>query len=192
MPPVLIVAATERELCGHDGFVCGVGPVEAAAATSRALTARASADPVLHVGLAGGLGLAPGVLVVGSESVYDDVSAQWPVVDRVRPDADLVEAALGAVPGGLLLPVHTSAAVGRPRDAASGRQLVEAMEGFGVLRAAALAGVPAVEVRAISNELGEADRSRWAFDRALEALAGALPRLVEALGRAGTPARRFR
>ena len=39
--------------------------------------------------------------------------------------------------------------------------LVEAMEGFGVLRAAALAGVAAVEVRAISNALGEEDRSRW-------------------------------
>ena len=30
-----------------------------------------------------------------------------------------------------------------------------------MLRAAALAGVPAVEVRAISNEIGEPDRSRW-------------------------------
>ena len=34
---ILVVAATDRELCGHDGLVCGVGPVEAAAATSRAL-----------------------------------------------------------------------------------------------------------------------------------------------------------
>ena len=27
---ILLVAATELELCGHPGLVCGVGPVEAA------------------------------------------------------------------------------------------------------------------------------------------------------------------
>ena len=34
MPEVLLVAATERELDGRDGLVCGIGPVEAAAATA--------------------------------------------------------------------------------------------------------------------------------------------------------------
>ena len=55
------------------------------------------------------------------------------------------------------------------------------MEGFGVLRAAALAGVPAVEVRVISNELGEPDRGRWEIAGALERLGTALPALVAAL-----------
>ena len=59
--------------------------------------------------------------------------------------------------------------------------LVEAMEGFGVLRAAALAGVPAVEVRAISNELGEEDRARWDVAAALELLGIALPALLAAV-----------
>ena len=59
---------------------------------------------------------------------------------------------------------------------------VEAMEGFAVLRAAALAGVPAVEVRAVSNEVAEPDRSRWRIEEALEALAAAMPRLLSALG----------
>jgi futalosine hydrolase len=53
------------------------------------------------------------------------------------------------------------------------------MEGFGVLRAAALAGVPAVEVRAISNLVAEADRGRWRVTDALDALRAALPRLLE-------------
>jgi futalosine hydrolase len=57
---------------------------------------------------------------------------------------------------------------------------VEAMEGFGVLRACALAGVPAIEVRAVSNELAEGDRARWRIGRAIEALADALPRMLEA------------
>ena len=55
------------------------------------------------------------------------------------------------------------------------------MEGFAVLRAAALAGVPAVEVRAVSNEVAEPDRARWLIDEALEALASAIPGLLSAL-----------
>jgi futalosine hydrolase len=51
------------------------------------------------------------------------------------------------------------------------------MEGFGVLRACELAGVPAVELRAISNSPDEADRTRWRFDDAFAALADALHRL---------------
>ena len=47
---------------------------------------------------------------------------------------------------------------------------VEAMEGFGVLRAAALAGVPALELRAVSNAVGEEDRARWDIAGALAAL----------------------
>ena len=58
------------------------------------------------------------------------------------------------------------------------------MEGFGVLRAAALAGVPALELRAISNPVAEADRSRWRVDDALDALRRALPPLFEELARA--------
>jgi nucleoside phosphorylase len=188
---ILLVAATDRELCGQDGLVCGVGPVEAAALTARTLALRRF-DAVLHVGLAGARDVPVGSLVVGTAAVYCDLAAEWPVVDLVSADADLVEAALGALPGAALLPINTSAAVGGPRDAVSREPYVEAMEGFGVLRAAALAGVPAVEVRAISNELGEEDRSLWAFDAALAALERALPRLVDALGRAGTRARRFR
>ena len=61
----LLVAATQGELCSHDGLVCGVGPVEAAAATARALALR-SFDAVLHVGLAGGRELESGTVVVGS------------------------------------------------------------------------------------------------------------------------------
>jgi futalosine hydrolase len=56
------------------------------------------------------------------------------------------------------------------------------MEGFGVLRAAMLAGVPAVEIRAISNEIGEPDRSRWQVAGAIEALSRVTPALLEQIG----------
>jgi nucleoside phosphorylase len=60
---------------------------------------------------------------------------------------------------------------------------VEAMEGFGVLRAAQRAGVPAVEVRAISNDIEETDRARWHLDAAFAAITAATPRLVEEVAR---------
>jgi nucleoside phosphorylase len=184
---MLLVAATDAELCGHDGLVCGVGPVEAAAAIARALALR-SFDAVLHVGLAGARGLAPGSLVVGTEGVYADLAAEWPVVERVAADARLVEALRAALPEAEAMPIHTSAAVGAS-DASSHASLVEAMEGFGVLRAAALAGVPAVEVRAISNELGEVDRARWDLEGTLSALERALPAMTSAVRAALAPER---
>jgi nucleoside phosphorylase len=57
------------------------------------------------------------------------------------------------------------------------------MEGFAVLRAAELAGVPALEVRALANEIEEPDRVRWRVDDALRALADALPPLIARLER---------
>jgi futalosine hydrolase len=181
MPDVLLVAATERELGGHRGLACGVGPVEAAAATARALALH-PARAVLHVGVAGGRGLVPGSLAIGGESVYCDLSAAIPLVDRVPADARLVEAVRRVIPEAPVLPIGTSAAVGGARH----RLPVEAMEGFGVLRAALLAGAAAVEVRAISNEIGEDDRARWDVAGALAALHAVLPQLLVAV--AGAPA----
>jgi nucleoside phosphorylase len=173
---LLLVAASDLELCGHPGLVCGVGPVEAATATATELALRRP-GAVLHVGLAGARGLEPGTIVIGSESRYCDIAAAIPVVDREQPHPLLVEKAIGALPRAELAPIGTSAAVGAlPTDVA-----VEAMEGFGVLRAAARAGVPAVEVRAVSNEVGEPDRARWQLGTALDALRAALPALLEAL-----------
>src|SRR5919197_736497 len=179
---ILVVAATEAELAGAAGvetLVCGIGPVEAAAATALALAERRP-DRVLHVGIAGATGIDPPTLVIGSAARYCDISgdlaAQIPRVERVEPAPQLLEAARAALPDALLRPIGTTAHVGRGVGCE-----VEAMEGFGVLRAAALAGVPAVEVRAISNAVDEPDRARWRFDDALAALAAAIPRLLAAL-----------
>lgn len=180
MLDVLLVAATERELDGRDGLVCGVGPVDAAAATARALAGR-EWGAVLHIGVAGGRGLAPGSLVIGADAFYCDLSAGIQVVDTVPADPRLVGAARVAVPAAAVLRIGTSAAVG----GADHPEAVEAMEGFGVLRASALAGVPAVEVRAISNEVGEPDRSRWRTAEAIAALSGAVPALLGAIGAVG-------
>jgi nucleoside phosphorylase len=176
---LLVVAATEGELrgapTGVDTLVCGVGPVEAAARTAATL-ARSSPGALLQVGIAGARGFGGCELVLGAEAVYSDATDERWIPLRVRPDPGLLAAAQTAFPDARTLPIGTSAKVG------GGGCEVEAMEGYAVLRAAALAGVPALEVRVLSNEVGEPDRSRWLIDEALAFLAESLPALVGALG----------
>ena len=174
---MLVVAATERELAlleGYETFCCGIGPVEAALQTARRLEERRP-DAVLQVGIAGARTLGSLSLVLGSEAVYCDVidpSSTLPRVERVRPDAALLERVRAALPEAHVLPIATCGKVG----GGTGFD-VEAMEGFGVLRACELAGVPAVELRVISNSPDESDRTRWRFEEAFAALAAALHRL---------------
>ena len=185
---ILVVAATDRELAlpptadgGWLALRCGVGPVEAAAATAEAIARHAPAA-VLHVGVAGARrqrALAPGAVVVGSEARWcdlpPDLPAEW-APRRVLASPELVAAVQRVLPDALVLPIGTSARVGGTTGCD-----VEAMEGFGVLRAAQRAGVPAVEVRVVSNEIEEADRARWRLDDAFAAITALTPRLVAEL-----------
>ena len=170
---MLIVAATERELehvRRFDTFCCGIGPVEAAARTAQALGERRP-DAVIHIGIAGARAIEPLSVVLGSEAVYED--ARGPLVEsRAEPDAALLARVHAALPEAHVLPIGTSAHVGGTSVCE-----VEAMEGFGVLRACALVGVPAVELRVISNAIDEPDRAKWRFDEAFELLGTVLDRL---------------
>ena len=176
------MAATEKELAAPEGWrtlICGVGPVEAAAATAAEI-ARMRPAVVLHVGIAGARKqrtLTPGALVIGSESQYCDlgVPAKW-APNTVVASETMVEAAVRAIPAAVVIPIGTSARVG----GTSGCD-VEAMEGFAVLRAAQIAGVPAIEVRSVSNEIEEPDRARWHFSVAFDAITAATPLLVAEL-----------
>lgn len=181
---ILVVAATERELAVSGGWrtlCCGVGPVEAAAATAAAIAMDRPAA-ILHVGIAGvrrHRALAPASLVIGSEAIYADLAVPSTLAPSVAMAAPmLVEAVARALPGAPRLAIGTSGRIG----GTTGTD-VEAMEGFGILRAAERAGVPAVEVRAISNDIEETDRARWHFDAAFAAIIGATPRLVEEVAR---------
>lgn len=176
---VLVVAATARELAPAGGWrtlCCGVGPVEAAAATAAALAAERP-SVVVHVGIAGARrasGLGPPSVVVGIESIYCDLG----VPERFAParllaPATLVDAVCRALPDATRAAIGTSGRVGQT----SGCD-VEAMEGFGVLRAARLAGVPAIEVRVISNAIEETDRALWRFDEAFAAVQALTPHVV--------------
>ena len=182
---ILVVAATARELATPDGWLtllCGVGPVEAAARTAAAIAAlRPTA--ILHVGIAGARrarALAPASLVIGTEARYCDsnVPAEW-APSSVPASAAFLRAVQRARPDAISLTIGTSARVGGTVHCD-----VEAMEGFGVLRAAQLAGVPAIEVRAISNDIEEPDRARWHFDAAFAAITAVTPQLVRAVAHA--------
>ena len=78
----------------------------------------------------------------------------------------MLEAAQRALPDALALPIGMSRHVGGSSGSA-----VEAMEGHAVLSACMDEGVPALELRVISNEIEEADRALWRFDDALAELA---------------------
>lgn len=176
---MLVIAATQRELAHPGDWVtccCGVGPVDAAAATAAAIAAHRPAA-IIHVGIAGArraARLLPPQLVIGSEALYCDLAIPAHLAPRtVAPDARLLHAARRALPNARVLTIGTSAHVGGSRECD-----VEAMEGFAVLRAAQLAGVPAIEVRAISNEIEEADRANWQFDAAFATIVAATPALV--------------
>jgi futalosine hydrolase len=174
---MLIVAATQCELSplgALDTFCCGVGPVEAALATAHRLAAQRP-DAVLHVGIAGSRTLPPPTVVLGSEAVYCDVldpSSALPRIERARPDAGLLARVRAALPEARVLPIATCGRVG-----AGGDHEVEAMEGFGVLRACELARVPAVELRVVANSPDEPDRTAWLADEALAVLRDVLERL---------------
>lgn len=192
---ILVVAATARELASSDSWSsleCGVGPVEAAIATAQAL-ARERPLAVLHVGIAGARrdsGLTPGSMVIGSEALYSDlgVPEDW-APNRIEAPMILIAGIKRFFPHAITLPIGTSGYVGGGGGGGGGGVEggagwnidVEAMEGFAVMRAAQHAGVPAIEVRAISNEIEERDRTLWQFEKAFEAITSATPLLVAAL-----------
>lgn len=185
---ILLVSAVAQELewlgprAGVETLVAGIGPVDAAARIARALCAE-KYDMVVNAGIAGAL---PGVAHIGDgvvvgEELYElqqenGVPLSLPpgnlVADRVPSDAQLIEAitALGfpLVRGVTVAQVTATDATAehlRRRGAE-----IESMEGFAVLRAAQLAGIPAIEVRGISNIVGDRTKSEWNFDAGIHGL----------------------
>lgn len=186
-----------------DLLAAGVGPASAAASVAGALTAGAldgaAYDLVLSVGIGGGFQPeAPvGSLVVADEIVVADLGAETadgfvPVTGlgfgtvSHRPPETLVREAVAATGGraGTVLTVSTvtgSAERATELRARHPRALAEAMEGFGVAEAAAAHGVPALELRAISNPVGPRDRAAWRIGDALAALTEAFGKLAPVL-----------
>lgn len=210
MNRILIVTAVEAEAeavrrglpeapHGVTVLVGGVGSAHAAAATSRALTL----DPgyyeaVLSLGIGGAFpGKAElGALLLARRVVAADLGADSPAgflsVDELGFGSSSLDG--GRVPGldavvGTILTVNT--ATGTDERAAELMErhptaVGEAMEGYGVAAAAALAGLPFAEVRAVSNLIGNRDRDAWRLDLAFAALTAATQPIVTGLEAAET------
>ena len=193
---ILIACAVAKELAflaprPHvEILVTGVGPVEAAANVSRAL-AQSRYDLVVSAGIAGAFNDAAAIgdgVVVSEEHLELDLDTGVPlalpdglaVVDRCASSLDLVDklAELGfaAVRGVTVARVTASDATAQ-RLASAGAQ-IETMEGFAVLRAAEIAGVPAVEIRGISNRVGDRAKSGWSFPAGVAGLEHILTALL--------------
>lgn len=196
---LLVVAATMAEAAtagARPSVVCGLGPAAAAAGTMQALAA-GGYTAVLNVGIAGGFaanGVAPGQVVVADPIMHADLGVRTDQGWLALPDAPTRTdvpgaAALAAAVGGRAGPLLTlSAMTGTEQDAADllaryPAALAEAMEGAGVAAAAARAGVPVYEVRAVSNAVGRRDRGAWDVAGALAALGRALPAAIDLLER---------
>ncbi|MET9978149.1 futalosine hydrolase [Streptomyces microflavus] len=200
-PQLLDLPGAELHRSGaFDVLAGGAGPAAAAAAAAFALASSASASQpyglVVSAGIGGGFAPAAplGSLVVASDIVAADLGAETadgflPVTalgfgrDRFAPPPTLVRevaAATGAAPGPVLTvsTVTGTAARAAALLTAYPGALAEAMEGFGVAEAAERAGVPVLELRAVSNTVGPRDRAAWRIGDALAAL-------TEAFGKTG-------
>ncbi|HEX5566636.1 MAG TPA: futalosine hydrolase [Streptomyces sp.] len=190
---------------GIDVLAVGVGPAAAAARTALALARDPGGRPyglVVSAGIGGGFPpLAPvGSVAVSSEIVAADLGAETPggpqpftsVTDlgfgtTVHRPPEALARAVAEAAGAAYGPVLTvSTATGTAERAALLARrhpgaLAEAMEGFGVAEAAAACGVPALEVRTVSNAVGPRDRAAWRIAEALEALTSAFGQIVPAL-----------
>ncbi|MBV9439325.1 MAG: futalosine hydrolase [Candidatus Eremiobacteraeota bacterium] len=200
---VLVVCAVAQELAalrrrtGVHVLAAGVGPVEAAAASARELAARRYAA-VINAGIAGGfreraaIGDAVAVAVDDYVELGLEDGAAFPLPGgvglerRAASDESLLRAAReGGIParGGTGV---TSATVTSTdaRAAALARRYgadVESMEGFAVLRAAATAGVPAIEIRGVSNIVGDRATNGWDFRAGSSAAVAAVDVLLDLL-----------
>lgn len=193
---ILVTCAVGKELAFFrsqphvEMLVTGVGPIEAAASVSRAL-AQSSYDLVISAGIAGAFegaaDLGEGVVV--SDELFElDLETGVPIVlpdgatvsNRASSDLTLVdrlvELGFRAVRG-ITVPRVTATDAGAARLAAYGVG-VETMEGFAALRAAEIAGVPAIEVRGISNIVCDRKNSRWNFDAGVQGVEKVLTALL--------------
>jgi futalosine hydrolase len=175
--------------------VAGIGRTNAAAATAEALTdARAAGAPfaaVISTGIAGALpgsNIALGTVIVADACIYAEEGIAlpegqgdmrvlgFPLGDfegnRVPVDGALLVAFRALGPACAIATVATCS--GTDAAALSVRTrtgaMAEAMEGAAVVHAARRVGVPALEIRSISNTTGDRATQRWDIAAAFTAL----------------------
>jgi futalosine hydrolase len=200
---ILVVCAVADELGGfaREGVSVvetGVGPVDAALATARAL-AGGSYRALVNAGIGGGFRgrAAVGDIVIVDVDAYADLGLEngeplglpggRTLATSAASTPALVAAARARIPQASIGRGITSATVTTSDARASALDArfapaVESMEGFAVLHAAAQAGVPAIEVRGISNLVGDRATRGWDFRSGSTAAVRGLAALLAAIG----------
>lgn len=205
---ILIVTAVQQEAdaiglpdCTYV-VVGGIGRTNAAVATTTAIHDEGPFDFVISAGVAGSLpdsGLSIGDIVVASSCVYveeglitpdgfQDMKAMGFSLgdfsgNTVPVDSTLL-GRLGAIGvTGSIATVATCSGTDEQAALVADRTccLCEAMEGAAVVHAARLAGLLAIEIRAISNTTGNRDAQQWDLGLALDNLGTAVNTAVSAL-----------
>lgn len=195
MPGIVICYSTRlegdglpRTIAGEDLRLVetGVGPVNAAFALTRELTAR-TARAVIVCGVGGAYprsDLRPGDVVCATTETYGDLGADspagfldmqalgFPVIASNPPLFNTIP--LDLFPVAAMVPFVTCATctgTDAKADAIQRRTggAVESMEGAALVHVARLMGVKIGEVRGISNAVGARDRGNWRLDDAAAA-----------------------
>jgi futalosine hydrolase len=200
---ILVVCAVAQELAalrsrdGVEVVAVGVGPVESALGTARTLAA-ARYDALINAGIAGGFRerCTVGDVVVCARDDYAELGLEdgtaFPLpgglelVRHAEADPVLLQPFLdGLIPvivgRGITSAIVTSTTARAFVLAHRFRADVESMEGFAVLRAAQLAGVPAIEVRGVSNLVGERESNGWDFRAGAAAAVATTDALLDVL-----------
>ena len=199
--PALAERAWEPHRVGErfSVVVSGIGKANAAGAAAHALPRGAEAGAVLSVGVAGALpgsGLRLGDVVAATASVFADEGIETPQGFRdcaamgfplgtfpgsaVPLDGRLAEAlALTADALGPVATVSTCSGTAALAEQVRRRTgaIAEAMEGAAVALVAARVGLPAGELRVISNTTGDRPTQVWDLRRALVVLNTVIGRL---------------
>jgi futalosine hydrolase len=195
-PPAGALLPVRQELFA---LVTGIGPVNAAFRLGRALAAGAFSG-VVNLGLAGSFQparLPLGAAALVDAEIWPEFGlatdqgidprglgfplgedAVGPVFDSLGLDPEAAAAAMGlALPQGLAraASLTVSAASGTPEraaklSAAHPDALLENMEGFALAWGCRLAGLPFLEVRAVSNRVGARPPDGWDVNGGLKAL----------------------
>jgi len=194
---ILVVTAVpaERDAIGsHDDVTivtAGIGRTNAAASTTESILRHGPFAAVLNAGVAGvlpGGKLAMGDTVVASACVYVEEGMVTPAGfadmaamgfslgdfegNTVPVDDRLLSRLTGLFHRGTIATVATCSGTDAAAESVAQRTgaVAEAMEGAAVVHAARRMGVPAIELRVISNTTGDRDNQKWD-------LAGALVKL---------------
>jgi futalosine hydrolase len=197
---ILVICAVTAELRGFardgvDVVAVGVGPVEAAIGASRALLAKPyefAVNAGIGGGFAGRADIGDAAAVTHDHYVEIGREDRGPLalpgglalVASAAGDTRLLECLManGAVVRiGCAVTSATITTSAARADALAQlyAPVTESMEGFAVLRAAAVAGVPAIELRGISNVVGDRATSGWDFRAGSTAAVGALNALLD-------------